>query len=299
MRTRMIPLLAGLVALAPLAASASPGGYLGVRMQSIEGGLAEALDLEENAGVLLGQVVDDSPAAKAGLENGDIVTAIDGAAVDSPGAIHRIVRDHEPGDEILIAYLRDGKSREAKVLLGEPTRARRHARMARDLRIGRDHGFLGVVTQPLSEELGEYFGVEGGRGALVSEVVEDSPAAKLGLEAGDVVTAVDGHDVADPQDLREIVSEFEEETEVEVVWVRDKRRETGKTTLEIREGRQMFGMHGFPGGFDVRRHVDDGMRWFHDERVQEQLDDAMRALREELDEIRAEIREIREESKAD
>jgi len=308
MRTRMLVthLLVALAAAIPMSAGASPdSGYLGVRMQSIEGGLAEALDMEENSGVLLGQVVENSPAAAAGLASGDIVVAIDGTKVDSPSALSRAVRDHEPGDEIELAYLRGGSEKKARITLGEMAErrpARRHARV-HDLRIGRDHGFLGVVTQPLGGDLGEYFGVENGEGALVAEVVEESPAAELGLQAGDVIKSIDGELVGDPDELRRVVGNYEEETEVEVVWVRDRREKSGKTTLEVREGLGVLGLPGMPHhGLDIaplRRHVGDGLLWLESEEFQETIDKALEGLRVELDEIRSEIKTLREESRAD
>lgn len=248
---------AALLAAAPVGAGPEDedqgGGYLGVRLQKIDGGLAEALDLKPDSGVLLGQVLDDSPAAKAGLLSGDIVTKIADKAVGTPREFRDAIRDAHAGDVVSIEYRRDGKARTARATLGEADSSelseqrdfpkldgmRKHMRSVRDLRAGREHGWLGVYTQPLSGDLGGFFGTKDG-GALVAEVVEDSPAAKLGLKPGDVIVKIDEQKIEDPDDLRNAVGEHEEPVDVDVSWVRDHREQHGKTKLEVREGFAMF-----------------------------------------------------------
>jgi C-terminal processing protease CtpA/Prc len=319
MRIRMLTALiaAAWLAVAP-GAGASPddggSGYLGVRLQRVEGGLAEALDVDEDGGVLLGEVLDDGPAAESGLHAGDIIVRVDGEKVGTPRALRDVIQDHAPGTTVKIAYLRDGDEREAKVELGEAPkdsyRVRRIGRgpdhTVKELKLRRDRGFLGVVTQPLSGDLGEYFGVEDGEGALVSEVLEDSPAAALGLKVGDVIVRVDDETIDDPEDLRDTIGDYEEETEVEIAWVRDREKRDGKTTLEIRESRapRMFSRHRWHDGdgeifdFDIdeigdidlgehlrdlRQHVGSGVERLREIRI---VDDD---LEQELDDLRAEI----------
>jgi S1-C subfamily serine protease len=233
-------LWAGTAAAGPPADGA---GFLGVRLQRVEGGLAEALDLEPDSGVLVGQVVEGSPADEAGMKEGDIVVALDGKKVGTPDELRAAVRDHEAGDKVSVDVFRDGKKRRLEATLEQrdssdrPTRARVHRplREVREMRIGGERGWLGVHTQPLSGDLGEYFGTPGG-GALVSEVVDDSPAAKLGLQAGDVIVRVDGEPIADPEDLRREIARHEEPLDVEITWLRDRAERSGQARLEVREG---------------------------------------------------------------
>ena len=291
---------AAMIAALPAIASANPGAYLGVSLQALEGGLADALGVDENSGVLIGQVMDDSPAEAAGLEPGDIIVEVDGDEVGTPSKLRRVIRRHDPGDEIEVAYLRDDERRVVRVGLVEPADrdVRRKLDRVHELRLGGDRGFLGVMTQPLSGGLDEFFGAENG-GALVSDVVEGSPAAKLGLAAGDVIVEIDGTGITNPEELRQVVREHEEETEIEVVWLRDKKEKTGKTTLEIRESPVMrlprFGK-GFP--HELPHHFDfdfdaDGMR----HRVVEILgdEDTKGSLREALEKLEKQIEELREE----
>jgi membrane-associated protease RseP (regulator of RpoE activity) len=304
----------------------SDRGYLGIRMQEVEGGLAEALDVEENSGVLINDVVDDSPADEAGLEAGDIVVAVADEDVETPSDLQSAVRANKPGDEIEIRFLRDGKTRTVTAKLAEaPGRRDEFLHQVKDLpcklggklekfHLAGEYGFLGVHTQPLRGDLGEYFGVEEGEGALVTEVVEDSPAEKLGLEAGDVIIEVAGEEVEDPGDLREIVSAYDEETEVEVVWIRDRKKRDGKTTLEIREGalERTFNISLWDDDddFDDDHHVRISprqMRRHHlpedviiEKRlIREDMDETIEELREELQELRKELQELQKDLSSD
>ena len=331
MRIRMWTALfvaGGLMAVPPSGASpddSSGTGYLGVHLQRVEGGLAEALGMKSDGGVLLGQVLADSPAEAGGLRSGDIVVSIDGQRVGTPTELREAVGGREPGVEVKIGYLRDGDKREATVKLGEAPvvdrtereHVRHPGRMVKELKLTRDRGYLGVLTQPLSGDLGEYFGVKDGNGALVSRVEEESPASKLGLEAGDVIVKVDDRDIEDPEDLQRAIRDFEEETEVEIAWVRDHKERHGKTKLEIREGRTPRLLSRWSGegpgphhDFDLedfedidigehlkmlKRHVGDGIERIREIRVLDdgELDEQLGELRAEIEKLRSEIEEMK------
>ena len=135
---------AAMIAALPAIASANPGAYLGVSLQALEGGLADALGVDENSGVLIGQVMNDSPAEAAGLEPGDIIVEVDGDEVGTPSKLRRVIRRHDPGDEIEIAYLRDDERRVVRVGLVEPADrdVRRRLDRVHELRLGGNRGFL-------------------------------------------------------------------------------------------------------------------------------------------------------------
>jgi serine protease Do len=290
------------------AAESDSRAWLGVSLQRVSGGLADALDLKEDDGVLIGQVMDDSPAEKAGLKSGDIVTRVNDAKVGTPTALRDAVGGMNAGDKVTVHYLRDGREKKVDVTLGmspEPRalagrgldRAFRGMDRVRDLRFAGKHGFLGVMTQDLDGNLGDYFGAEDG-GALVTEVVEDSPAEKLGLHAGDVIVEIAGSPVENAGDLRRVVGREDDEAEVEVVWLRDKRRESGKVALEVREGMGILGLGDGPHHFEWRGDDD---RFGEARRVlgrhfggdAEELRAMMDELREEMSELREEIEELK------
>lgn len=288
----------------PVVASAADRAYLGVRVQPVDEALAAALDLEAGAGVLIRQVDADSPAEAAGLQAGDIVTAINGDDVSRPAELTRLIRDLEPGAKVGVEFLRQGQARELQVALGESERRHpsRHKKRGerrfprgmdiRELRMDRERGFLGVSPLSMSDGLAEYFEAENG-GALVSDVVEDSPAAELGLRAGDVITAIDGKSVADAGELRERLGDFEEAEEIEVTWIRKGREQSGSVEIEMRE--MSFG--------SVDGNILDRMprlRWFGDDDgeqrkvIIERLTEGEESVREELESLRVELEELRE-----
>jgi S1-C subfamily serine protease len=301
---RMVPwIFVGLISMSqiPSAAHAADEGFLGVRVQSIDGGLAEALNRKDGEGVLIGQVTDDSPAAKAGLAKGDIIVRIGTDDVSSPSDVRRVVRNHEAGDKVEVRYLRDGKTHDALVELSKAPRDDR-MRHVRELRFQKERGYLGVVTQPLSGDLGTFFGVKDGEGALVSEVVKDSPAAKLGLKPGDVIVQVNGTKTEDPGELSRAVRDISEETSVEVVWIRDKKEKRGQAAIELRES--SFG--GLPVLGDLRElapHIGrmQEPHWVDDHAgIVRGLNDDMReelnVLREQLGELKEQMKAMRENS---
>lgn len=174
------------------------------------------------AGASIVEVVEDSPASAAGLQPGDLITAVDGAALDAETSLADLIGGYKPGDEVTLTVTRadsDGEGQELAVVLGEnPDDATRP--------------FLGVryTNAPdlgdLEGQIPPFFGQPGGElpfelpfgqttpelqtiagGALVRTVTEDSPAAEAGLLEGDVITAVDGVAVDSPQALVDALTE--------------------------------------------------------------------------------------------
>ncbi len=94
-------------------------GWLGVQIQPVTDDIAAALGLDAGHGALVADVTAGTPAAKAGLKRGDIVTAVNGDAVKDPGDLTRLIASARPGDEVKIGYLRAGKPEEVAVVLGD------------------------------------------------------------------------------------------------------------------------------------------------------------------------------------
>jgi hypothetical protein len=102
------------------------------------------------------------------------------------------------------------------------------------------HGFLGVRVTGISEDLGEYFGVDCCEGVLVIEVVNDSPAERAGLKEGDVILKVDSREIKGPDGLVEYVKKFEPGEKVEVTYKRKRRTRTVMVDLQGAPGKDMF-----------------------------------------------------------
>src|SRR5262249_40867858 len=142
------------------------------------------------------RVTPDSPAARAGLQEGDVITRVDGRQVDDPQTLLNVLAQHKPGDKLKFQVQRDGKEKSLDVTLGTRPAARAGeglpgSRLPRE----RPTAFLGVQAVPMEEltpRLKERLGISAENGLVVMEVLPDSPAAKAGLRHGDVITGVNG-----------------------------------------------------------------------------------------------------------
>jgi len=165
-------------------------GWLGATLQPLTPELAESFAARGAQGALVAEVLARSPAAAAGLEPGDIVTAVDGQAVADPTALRDTVAALRPGHRAELELVRAGEQRTLEVELG--------SRPAADE--GRDsapqtparQGRWGLALQDLSADLAERLGLEERAGAVVTEVEPASPASRAGLSPGDVILSVDG-----------------------------------------------------------------------------------------------------------
>jgi C-terminal processing protease CtpA/Prc len=207
-------------------------GYLGVSIEEVSAEKAKELKLGVERGAYIREVSDDSPAAKAGLKVGDVVTEFNGQRVEGTVQFRRMVRETPAGRTVQLTVWRDGRSQNISAQLGS---ARDH--MMRGMRISppdihiempRFEAFamvgrtplLGIQADDIRGQLGTYFGVPEGEGILVREVGEDSPAAKAGLKAGDVIIKVDGDRVKTTSDLRAKLREKRESKTVAVGVIR-------------------------------------------------------------------------------
>ena len=203
-------------------------GYLGVSISEISEDVLEAYGLKNRRGVLITDVRDDSPADKAGLKEGDVITEFDGKPVDNTDDLTRFVRGCEPGSEVQVKIMRQGKAQTIKVTIGKLRR--RLPMIGLGIPLPGIHyqiiepgirpliapfrfflgGRLGLQLQNLNPSLGEYFQLKSGKGVLVLEVEEDSPAAEAGFLPGDVIISIDGKAVDNKENLHDILREAEE-----------------------------------------------------------------------------------------
>lgn len=203
------------------------GGWLGVEIDEVTADTAKSLKLSAVRGVVVKEVEPDSPAAKAGLKENDVITQYDGQVVEGTVQFRRLVRETPPGRTVALAVSRDGASQNFSVELGDrgALMQKRMQGMMRDF--GGAHTFvspnfdfksngpevfslmenrtpmLGINAMDLNGQLGTYFGAPDGEGVLVLEVRSGTPAEKAGLKAGDVIVSVDGKSVHTLADLRE------------------------------------------------------------------------------------------------
>ncbi len=160
-------------------------GWLGVSIQPLTSELASSFGHEDTHGALVSDVVSDTPAAKAGLEAGDIITRVDHRVVSSPRELVNTIAEHEPGERVSVTVERGGSTRTLDVTLGERPGQAELAMSAPAADAG--GGTLGLRVQPMTAELAEQLGVSGTTGLIVTEVQPGSLAAEAGLRPEDII----------------------------------------------------------------------------------------------------------------
>ena len=262
------------------------GGYLGVYAENINRENMGRYNLSTPRGVGITQVIQGSPAEKAGLRKGDVILRLDGDNITSVRKLNRLVSEIAPDQSVKVSVSRGGAEQEVTATIGK----RNNSAFAQGLFSGdlkhwkldpktwklEPHNFkfemplmenlfefkgdddltfmlgnsrrIGVSTMQLNKQLAEYFGITDGKGVLVTAVTEDGPAAKAGVKAGDVITAIDGEAVDSPGDIARAINR-KKEGEVTLTVIRNKSQQTFRVTPA--EGR----VTGTPGRPQIGRRI--------------------------------------------
>ena len=167
-------------------------GQLGVGIQSVTSDIAASLGLSEVRGVIVNSVAQGSPAERAGLRRGDVITAINGTPVRDGNSLRNQVASTQPGTEVTLTFLRDGREQQARCTLTELTADTKGAGEQGDAGDGAsDGGKLGISVEPLTPETSAQLGLQkGAQGLVVKGVDPSGPAAKAGVQQGDVLVEV-------------------------------------------------------------------------------------------------------------
>ena len=177
-------------------------GWLGVQIQPVTADIADSLGLKKVAGAIVDEPQSGSPAAKAGLESRDIITAVNGTQVKDARELARTIGMMAPDSSIKLEIVRNGKPRSITVTLaGVPNEQQASARSdGAKPTSGVPH--LGLQVEPAGEVSGA-----GEKGVVVTAVEPDGPAAEQGFQAGNVILEVGGKAVASVGDVRNALSE--------------------------------------------------------------------------------------------
>jgi serine protease Do len=181
-------------------------GWLGVHIQTIDEDLASSLGLDEAKGALVAQVTPDSPAAKAGLKQGDVILEYAGQPIDELRALTRAVGDTEAGTKAKVVVWRDGGKQSLEVEITQmPTEDKVMAR-ATDQGEETATPKLGVMLAELTPETREELELPAEvEGVVIADVQPGSPAAEKGLQRGDLIIQADRKPMSDPGMVAEAV----------------------------------------------------------------------------------------------
>ncbi len=191
-------------------------GWLGVKIQSVTDDIAESLGLKENTGALVSSVTTDSPAAKAGIEAGDVILKFDGKDITTMRGLPRAVAQTAIGRNVDVEVLRKGQRRTVKVAIG---------RLAEDDDKDKDaitepgkeapngkpgeRSMIGLKLAPLTDELRSKYNIDKKlNGVVVTDVDPQSPAAQRNLKAGDVIVEAAQDQVATPEDVAKSIDKI-------------------------------------------------------------------------------------------
>ncbi len=208
------------------AGSGEPQSFLGVNVWEVSTEVARKKNLPVGHGVIITSVVDGSAAEAAGLRRGDVVVDYDGQRVAGVKQFVRLVRETPIGRRVTLKLLRDGAEHNLEVVMGErkgwtPFEKgelpfgdwQLHMKGPKIVIPDMPHVYttwhstqLGIVAESLEPQLAEYFGVT--EGVLVRSVGEDTPAARAGLRAGDVIVKVGDAAVASPREVTNALREY-------------------------------------------------------------------------------------------
>jgi predicted metalloprotease with PDZ domain len=235
------------------------GSFLGVYAEDVNKENMARYGMGEARGVAITKVARDSPAEKAGLRKDDVILRFEGDSVTSVRKLHRLVSEVAPDQTVRLTVNRGGVEQEISVIVGKRENSMNtfgHLEGVEGLeglqglqqRVmppganvwkwegqssggeGRIFAFgnnrrIGVTSMQLTKQLADYFGISDGKGVLVTSVAEDSPAAKAGLKAGDVITAIDGETIEGAGDLARGINK-KKDGDVTLTIIRNKNQRT-------------------------------------------------------------------------
>jgi serine protease Do len=237
--------------------------YLGIGVAEIDAERAKALNLKEVRGVEVKSVDTDSPAAKAGLKESDVVLEYNGQRIEGTAQFIRLVRETPVDRQVNLQVWRSGGTQTVNATIGH---RKEHFLLRSDddgdsaltveippmppmppmpamppmpemgtlSDVLRGHelrsGMLGIECEPLGSQLASFFGVK--EGVLVRSVSKDSAAEKAGMRAGDVVVKVDGEAVSSTHEITSLVRAARNKHTFPLVVVRDKKEVTLSVTTE-------------------------------------------------------------------
>jgi serine protease Do len=181
--------------------------FLGVTIQPVTADIAKAFKLGKSEGALVADVSPNSPAERAGLKAGDVITKVDGQTVADSRALQLMIGQMKPGRTVRLSVNRDGTERDVTATLGEQPSENDNSG-SRAGGTSADRVLDGVSVETLTPELAREFGLSRTmKGVLVRRVDPDSAAAAAGLERGDVILEVNRHPVETVEQLNRYINE--------------------------------------------------------------------------------------------
>jgi len=247
---------------------AGSGYRLGVVLSAIEP--HERDDQKVTSGAMIEEVLPNSPAKKAGIQEGDIIVKIDGKPVESASDVRDALSELDSPKPIQLDLLREGKPMQITV-----TPEKRDFPLMQ-FAMG---NYLGVELQGLDGDLASYFGAKADSGVLITRVEPDSPAQKAGLRSGDVVTEFNGSKVTNPDELRRALDNVKKGASASMTVLRHGKEQKLSVTPEQVQHHAM-----------LKEMVMPEIEELRDLQSSPEFRESMENLREEMEKMKSELR---------
>jgi serine protease Do len=193
-------------------------GYLGVMIQNVTPALADEFKLKDTKGALIGDVVENGPAAKAGFKPGDVVVEFDGKTVTDSRHLQLTVAETSPGSTVPVEILRNGEKKTLQVAIKQLPGTEETA--ANNSENGGDTGTLnGVAVGDLDQQARQEYNIPKDiQGAVVTGIEPGSPSAEAGLKPGDVIQDINHHAVKSADDAVKLTENINSKKTLLRVW---------------------------------------------------------------------------------
>lgn len=179
---------------------------LGVTVQTVTSDLAASLGLPRVEGAMVSAVEDGSPAAKAGVKQGDVIVGLEGHSVPDSNSLRNRIASTRPGTDVTLKVFRDGQEQQLTARLAERDDTTSADERRPTPPSGDDRSPLGLAVQPLTPQSADRLGVpRSTTGVVITGVVPDGPADEVGIQAGDIIVKANGKAVRTADDLKAAV----------------------------------------------------------------------------------------------
>jgi serine protease Do len=195
-------------------------GWIGVQIQPVTREIADAIGLREASGALVATAEPKGPAARGGIESGDVITSLNGQEVKDPRDLARRIAAMSPDTSVKLGVFHNGKEKTTLLTLGELPITSSAQDRAEAEKMPSEPSVLGLTLVPASAVAGA-----GEEGVAIVEIDPSSRAAESGLQVGDIVLDISRHPVKTPADVRKFVEEARAQSK-RAVLLRIKRRDT-------------------------------------------------------------------------
>ncbi len=198
-------------------------GWLGVSIQPLTPELAKSFGAKDTKGVLISDIVPDSPASKSGLKSGDVLLEFNGKKMEAPGDLQRAVGLTSPNQDAKVKVLRDQSEKTLEIRIGEAPEERAEAK-GNGIR-GRS--LLGLDVRPVTPEIARQLNLPSPEGVVIARVEDGSAAAEAGIQRGDVIREINRQRVRTMGDFERLTKDVKEGDRLTVLLQR------GQTSLYV------------------------------------------------------------------